>query len=235
MACSRRVLRRCARWRAVSSAIDASTNSAARAGSEARLSSSAVHSLASVSWLPRHSAALSWPACSHARAPWRDPPAGAQALHAVLDPGPQPGPGDQQCVVRDPGRADVHGDHPLVDERGEHLVGVAPLPQLGQVDGGAARRQVVGHVHQPQEQPPRQPPLLRRQAAVRPLRGPGERVPDPAAGEIVGDGQRAAAALLPGGEHRVRQQRQRALLVRPARVLRRQDPRATARPGRLRR
>ncbi len=134
--------------------------------------------------------------------------------------------------MRDLGGVRVHGDHPLADERGEHPVGVAALAQLAEVDGGAARRQIVGHVHQAQEQPPRQPLLLRREAPVRPLGGLGERVLDPAAGEVVGDGEHPATTLLPGGEHRMRQQRQRARLVRSVRAP--AAARARAAPARAR-
>ena len=150
-----------------------------------------------------------------------DPPPLPQALSVLDDPVAQPGPGGEHGVVRELRAAGAHGDHPLVDEHGQDLVGVGvagPVlgghPQLGQRDRRAARRQVVAHVDKPEQQPPGEQPLRGGQALVGALRRLGQRVADPAARPVVGHGHRAAAAALPGGQHRVRQQRQRPGLVR---------------------
>ena len=66
--CNRRVRRRSARSRVESSAADVSTNSVAREVSDARLSASAIQSLAIASRLPSQSAALSREASRHTRA-----------------------------------------------------------------------------------------------------------------------------------------------------------------------
>ena len=114
----------------------------------------------------------------------------------------------------DPRGVRVHGDETLADEPAEHVLRItAPGPQFADPDRGAGRRRVVGDVHEPEEQAVRELLLLGGQAVVRGLGGAGQRVPDPAAGQVVGDGQPAATAVFPGREQGMRQQRQRAWLV----------------------
>jgi len=108
----------------------------------------------------------------------------------------------------------VHGDQPLGDEPVEHGLRFAtPGPQFAEADRGAGRRGIVRDVDEPEEQPARQPLFRRGKAAVRGLRSPRERIPESAAGQVVRDGQRATAAVLPGREQGIRQQRQRAGFV----------------------
>ena len=165
-----------------------------------------------------------------------DPPPGPQVVLPGVDPGPQPRPGSQQRVVGDLRVVRVHGDQPLADEPAEHVDGTgAPAVQFGQRDDAAGRRRVVGDVHQAQEQPPGHLLLAVGELGENALGGPGDRVGDPAAGPVVRDRDRAGAAELPGAEQGVREQGERAGLVRALRVGRRQapGPAAAARPARL--
>jgi hypothetical protein len=121
----------------------------------------------------------------------------------------------------------VHRDQPLVDEPGEHLLRfTAPGPQFTEPDRSPGRRRVIGDLNEAEEQPPRHLLLRRGKAAVHALRGARDRIGDPAAGQVVRHGQRAAAATLPGSEQGVGQQWQRARFVggwnpRPFRRVRR--------------
>ncbi len=198
-------------------------NSLASVPGEAGSSWSDAQPRAAASWLPRHRAAFSRPASCQARGPG-DAPAGQQVLQAALDPGPQPRPGGQLGIVGDLRGVRVHGDQPLGDEPGEHVLRfAAPGPRLAEPDRGAGRRGIIGDLDEPEEQPARQPLFGRGKAAVHALRGARERIGDSAAGQVVRDGQRATAAVLPGSKQGMRQQRQRAGLIGgwPARPLRR--------------
>ena len=118
----------------------------------------------------------------------------------------------------EPGGAGVHGDHSLVDEHREYPFRVRvvahPAEKLVQRDGRAARRQVVGYMHETEEQPSGKQLLGGVKALVGSFGGPGERFLDPAAGQVVGNRQGAAVAVFPGGQQRVRQHRQGTRLVR---------------------
>ena len=197
-------------------------NSLARPPSEAWLSSSAANSLAIVSWLPRHRAALSRPASCQARAPsvTRLRVRRSSRPASIQDRSRGQAVSRASWVICAASASTVISRSPT--NRPSTVPGfVAPGLQFAEPDRGAGGRRVVGDVHEPEEQAARQPLLRRGEAVVRGLGGPGERVPDPAAGQVVGDGEHATAAVLPGGEQGVRQQRQRAWLVgglRPRRV-----------------
>ena len=147
-----------------------------------------------------------------------DPPPDPQVLVAVVDPAAQPRPRGQQRVVRELGGAWAGADQPGPDEPVQQVpgrrAGQPAAGQVGQPHRAAGLRRVVGHVHQPQEQLPGQVALVRVQVGVHPLGGPRDRVLDPAAGHVVRHRQPPAVTVLPGGQQRVRQQRQRAWLVR---------------------
>ena len=115
----------------------------------------------------------------------------------------------------------VHRDQALVDEPAEQADGAGtPAVQFGQPDDAPGRRGVVGHVHQPQEQPPGHFLLFGGKPGEDALGRPGDGVGDPAAGPVVRDRDGAGAAELPGAEQGVREQRERAGLVRARRVRR---------------
>ena len=112
--------------------------------------------------------------------------------------------------------------------RSENRPGLAvPGLELAEPDHGARRRRVVRDVHEPEEQAARQPLVITGKAAVGGLGALRQGVPDPAAGQVVGHHERTAVAVLPGGEHGVGQQRQRARrigVLRPGCLRRGQIP-----------
>jgi hypothetical protein len=149
-----------------------------------------------------------------------DPAPDHQVLVVGVDPRPQPRPGRQQRVVGYLRRLRVHRDQPLDNEPAEQVAGgIAVLQprQVAQRDGAASIRCIVRHVHQAEEDPARHILLVAGEAGVDLFGGPGDRIPDAAACLVIGHHQLAAAAVLPGGEQRVREQRQRPGIVRRAR------------------
>ena len=127
-----------------------------------------------------------------------EPPPDPQALPVGVDPGAQQRPGGEQGLVGDLRRVRVHGDQPFRDEPVEYLPGgrgvARPVAQLGQPHRAARLRCVVGHVHQAQEEPPGDVPLLLVQGPVDLVGGPRDRVPDAAAGLVVSHGEPASVA-----------------------------------------
>jgi hypothetical protein len=118
--------------------------------------------------------------------------------------------------VGDLGRVRVHRDQARVNEPAEQVAGGRGilLPrQVAERGGAAGFRRVVCDVHQAEEEPPRHVLLVLREAGVDVLGSPGDGIPDAAACLIVSHRQLAAAAVLPGGEKSVREQRQGSCLV----------------------
>ena len=141
-----------------------------------------------------------------------EPPPDPQALPVRVDPGTQQGPRGEQGLVGDLRGVGVQGDQPFGDETVEHLAGgcgfIRPVPQLVQPHRAARLRGVVGHVHQAQEEPPGDVPLLLIEGLVDLVGRLRDCVPDTPAGLVVRHGEPAAVPARPGGEQGMGQQRQ---------------------------
>ena len=146
-----------------------------------------------------------------------EPPPDPQALPVGVDPGAQQRPGGEQGLVGDLRGVRVHRNQPFRDEPVEHLLGgrgfTRPVPQLVQPHRAARLRRVVGHVHQPQEEPPGHVLLLFIERLVDLVGRPRDRVPDAPAGLVVRHGEPAPVPARPGGEEGMGQQRQCAGLM----------------------
>ena len=195
----------------------ASTNAPASVPRLSRLTGSAAQSLARASWPPRSRAAGSRPASSQARA-------------ASLIRRRTRRPSRLASIqVRSRGQAVSRASWVICAVSASTVISRSATKRPSTSPGGAASPgqsrssasgtdaarlgRVVGHVDQPQEQPPGDVPLVLVERLVDLVGRPRDRVPDAPAGLVVGHGEPAAMAAVPGGEQGMGQQRQGPGLV----------------------
>ncbi|MDQ1014141.1 hypothetical protein QFZ43_000690 [Streptomyces afghaniensis] len=135
----------------------------------------------------------------------------AQAVAALLDPAGQAWPPGDQRLVRQLHRVTVQGDQTGADQALQHVPRAAAEFCPGGRAAGVGR--AVARRDQPQQDPPGDTPLLRRQPAVQLLGGGGDRAAYATRLLVRSQGQHPAAAAAPGLQQGVREHGQRARLV----------------------
>ncbi len=139
-----------------------------------------------------------------------------QTVAGVVDPGPQPRPGGDQCLVGQVDRVAVERDQPCAGQSFQYRgrvrggSGGALRLQFGVVGGATGVLGALTGSDQPQQDAPGDLGLLRGEPAVQLLGGAGEGAVDTACHPVGGQGQGAALAAAPGLQQGVGHQRQSA-------------------------
>ncbi len=134
----------------------------------------------------------------------------ALALDVLVEPRAQSRPGTHQRLVRD-GRAVVRGGHqPRADEQVEQPGGLGRAGEHSGRHPGGHRLAGGGRGHQAQQHGAQAVPVPRCQRLVEPLRGLGDRRPDPAGRPVALHREHAALTVLPRLGQRVGEQGQAA-------------------------